>query len=118
MVDPRPFDVFATDCPSRSVLDHVTSRWGALTLAALRPGPRRFNDIARAIGGISDRMLSQTLKTLEGDGLVVRDQQPGGQRVQYALTPQGERIADATGHLIDALYEVMPVLLAPPTADA
>lgn len=111
MVDPRSFDVFAAECPSRSILDHVTTRWGALTLAALRSGPCRFNDIARSIGGISDRMLSQTLKTLEADGLVVREQHAATQRVDYALTPEGERIADATRQLIDALYEVMPALL-------
>ena len=106
-----PFDVFSPRCPSREVLDHVVGRWGLLTLAALNAGPLRFAATARAVGGISDRMLSQTLKTLEADGLVSRAASVGTQHVEYALTDPGRQVAEAAAGLIDALYGVMPRVL-------
>lgn len=109
-MEPPLFDVFDARCPSRAVLDHVVSRWGSLTLAALRPGPLRFAAIARAVGGISDRMLSRTLKMLEVDGLVTRAT-PGVQHVEYELTTEGIRVADALRELIEALYGVMPSVI-------
>jgi DNA-binding HxlR family transcriptional regulator len=108
----RPFDVMAGGCPSRAVLEHVTSKWGALTLAALSPGPARFGELRRAVDGISEKMLSQTLKSLESDGLVdrqVRSAQP--LRVDYALTPSGETVAQAVQMLVLAVYDVMPEVL-------
>lgn len=110
-MEPRPFDVFDARCPSREVLDHIVSRWGSLTLAVLRPGPLRFAELTRAIGGISDRMLSRTLKVLEVDGLVSRTS-TGLQHVEYELTPQGVAVADALRGLIEALYGVMPAVLS------
>ncbi|GAA2182070.1 hypothetical protein GCM10009785_19730 [Brooklawnia cerclae] len=104
---PMPFNVFDARCTSREVLDHVMSRWGALTLVALRPGELRFAEIARAVGGISDRMLSQTLKILEADGFVTRTA-PGVRHVEYGVTADGARVADALAGLIDAVYGVMP----------
>jgi DNA-binding HxlR family transcriptional regulator len=107
--DPRPFDVFDGGCPSREVLEHVTSRWGALTLAALSPQPARFGELRRCVDGISEKMLSQTLKALESDGLVdrqVRSTLPA--HVDYVLTPAGETVADAVKALVLALYGVMP----------
>ncbi|MCW2840023.1 MAG: transcriptional regulator [Aeromicrobium sp.] len=111
--DLRPFDVLAEGCPSRAVLEHVTSRWGALTLAALTNEPVRFGELRRCIDGISDKMLSQTLKSLEADGLVDRRVQSSlPPHVDYALTPSGETIAAAVQTLIVAVYEVMPDVLA------
>ncbi len=111
--DPRrPFDVMAGGCPSRAVLEHVTSRWGALTLAALTTDPARFGELRRCIDGISEKMLSQTLKSLESDGLVdrqVRSAAPA--HVDYALTPAGEQVAAAVEALILAVYDVMPEVL-------
>lgn len=111
--DPRrPFDVMAGGCPSRAVLEHVTSRWGALTLAALTVDPARFGELRRCIDGISEKMLSQTLKSLEADGLVdrqVRSAVPP--HVDYALTPAGEKVAAAVESLILSVYEVMPEVL-------
>jgi DNA-binding HxlR family transcriptional regulator len=93
-------DVFDQDCPSRGVLDHVTSRWGVLVFRALRERPYRFNELRRRIGGVSEKMLAQTLQTLERDGFVLRDAHPViPPRVDYSLTPLGLRAAD----LMDAL---------------
>lgn len=106
------FDAFSDKCSSRMLVEHITSRWTALVLASLADGPRRFAEIARTVGGISDRMLSQTLATLARDGLVRRTELPG-QRVEYELTGAGQRVALALQRLIDTVYEVMPdVLLA------
>ncbi|MEV7395571.1 helix-turn-helix domain-containing protein [Aeromicrobium sp. NPDC092404] len=103
----RPFDVFNGACPSREVLEHVTSRWGSLTLAALSPEPARFGELRRCVDGVSDKMLSQTLKALESDGLVERHVH-STLHVDYRLTPEGERVATAVKDLILALYAVMP----------
>lgn len=113
----RPFDAFSALCPSRSVVDDVTDRWPALVLIALLEGPLRFAETARAVSGISDRMLSRTLTTLVGDGLVVRDDR-GEQHVEYALTRSGHRIAVALRGVVDAVYDVMPEVLAARAASA
>lgn len=108
----RPFDVLAGGCPSRAVLEHVTSRWGALTLAALGSEPARFGELRRSIDGISEKMLSQTLKALESDGLVTRRVQSTlPPHVDYALTEAGEKVAAAVAALIVSVYEVMPEVL-------
>jgi DNA-binding HxlR family transcriptional regulator len=111
--DPRrPFDVFNGACPSREVLEHVTSRWGSLTLAALSPEPARFGELRRCVDGVSDKMLSQTLKALESDGLVERRVQSTlPAHVHYRLTPSGEKVADAVKALILSLYGVMPAVM-------
>ena len=109
MKDDLPFDVFSTMCPSREVLEHVTSRWGSLTLAALSSEPARFGELRRSIEGISEKMLSQTLKSLEADGLVDRRVQSTlPPHVDYALTPTGQTVATAVKGLIASLYGVMP----------
>ena len=61
-----------TGCPERLVLDHITSKWGVLVLVALRDGRARWSELRRAVAGVSEKMLAQTLQTLERDGLVVR----------------------------------------------
>ena len=83
-------DLLAQACPSRDVLKHVTSRWGVLILMALETEPHRFAELRRAVQGVSERMLAQTLQWLEGDGLVLRtvyDVVPP--HVDYRLTPLG-----------------------------
>ncbi|WP_030687976.1 helix-turn-helix domain-containing protein [Streptomyces globisporus] len=81
-------------CPSRLVLEHVTSRWGVLVLAALLERSYRFSELRRAIGGVSEKMLAQTLQTLERDGFVHRDAKPViPPRVDYSLTALGEEAA-------------------------
>ncbi|WP_030894529.1 winged helix-turn-helix transcriptional regulator [Streptomyces sp. NRRL S-474] len=87
-------------CPYRLVLEHVTSRWGVLVLIELLDRPYRFSELRRAIGrwggrGVSEKMLTQTLQTLERDGLVHRDAKPViPPRVDYSLTDLGREAAE------------------------
>ncbi|MEU5580347.1 helix-turn-helix domain-containing protein [Streptomyces huasconensis] len=81
-------------CPYRLVLEHVTSRWGVLVLIALEERSYRFSELRRAIGRVSEKMLTQTLQTLERDGLVHRDAKPViPPRVDYSLTDLGREAA-------------------------
>ncbi|MHA7959828.1 winged helix-turn-helix transcriptional regulator [Streptomyces sp. L500] len=108
-----PFDVFARNCPSRETLGHVTGRWGALTLGALREDTLRFNELRRRVEGVSEKMLSQTLHALERDGLVHREAQPTNPpRVDYRLTPLGRDVTGRLMGLIELLEERMPEVLA------
>lgn len=89
-----PPDVNQAMCPSRGILEHVTSRWGVLVLAALLERSYRFSELRRRVGGVSEKMLAQTLQTLERDGFVHRDAQPViPPRVDYSLTALGEEAA-------------------------
>jgi DNA-binding HxlR family transcriptional regulator len=91
-------NVMAADCPSRVVLQHLTSRWGTLVMVALATGPHRFAGLRRAVGGVSERMLSQTLKDLETDGFVLRTAHAVvPPRVDYELTRLGQA---AAGHVV------------------
>ncbi|MFF3333302.1 winged helix-turn-helix transcriptional regulator [Streptomyces sp. NPDC002888] len=82
-------------CPHRLVLEHVTSRWGVLVLIQLLERPYRFSELRRAIGRVSEKMLTQTLQTLERDGLVHRDAKPViPPRVDYSLTDLGREAAE------------------------
>lgn len=86
-------------CPHRLVLEHVTSRWGVLVLIELLDRPYRFSELRRAISGggrgVSEKMLTQTLQTLERDGLVHRDAKPViPPRVDYSLTGLGREAAE------------------------
>src|SRR5689334_918741 len=88
----------AARCPYRLVLEHVTSRWGVLVLIELLDRPHRFSELRRAIGQVarvSEKMLTQTLQTLERDGLVHRDAKPViPPRVDYSLTALGREAAE------------------------
>jgi DNA-binding HxlR family transcriptional regulator len=86
------------------VLDHIGSRWGVLVLTALRDGPLRFYLLRTKIEGISEKMLSQTLRTLSRDGLVYREVEPSiPPKVSYGLTPLGSGLADHMRQLFDWL---------------
>ena len=65
-------NVLASACPSRQILQHLTSRWGALVLVSLHSGTKRFSELRRAIDGVSERMLTKTLQELEADGMLIR----------------------------------------------
>lgn len=91
-------DLFDQNCPSRAVLEHLTSRWGVLVLVTLLEGTRRFSELRRAVGGVSDKMLAQTLQTLERDGIVHRVVHPViPPHVDYSLTELG---ADAASRVV------------------
>lgn len=97
-------DVFARACPSRLCLENVTSKWGTLAVAALHDGAYRFNALRRRVEGVSEKMLAQTLQTLERDGIVRREVQATiPPRVEYSLTPLGEKIATRLIDLIEML---------------
>jgi DNA-binding HxlR family transcriptional regulator len=101
-------DVFARGCTSRAVLQHVTGRWGVLALVGLAAGPVRFNALRRRIDGVSEKMLAQTLQALERDGFVLRDVQASiPPRVEYRLTPLGERTAERLRGLVELLEDSM-----------
>ncbi|MFI7633853.1 winged helix-turn-helix transcriptional regulator [Nonomuraea sp. NPDC049400] len=89
----QAFDAYFAQCPSRKLLDRLSDKWVTLLLGALADGPRRYSDLARRIAGVSQKMLTQTLRTLERDGLVSRTLTPSVPvRVDYALTPLGESL--------------------------
>jgi DNA-binding HxlR family transcriptional regulator len=89
-----PDRVLPSGCPSRVVLDHVTSKWGVLVLVALSGETLRWGELRRRAQGISEKMLAQTLRTLEADGLVHRDAHPViPPRVDYSLTSRGRELA-------------------------
>jgi DNA-binding HxlR family transcriptional regulator len=87
-------DTFDSRCPSRAIADQVTTRWGTLIIAALITGPHRFSVLHQRIGGISQKMLSQNLKSLTRSGLVDRHVEPTTPpQVTYSLTALGESLA-------------------------
>ncbi|HEY3505433.1 MAG TPA: helix-turn-helix domain-containing protein [Actinocatenispora sp.] len=87
-MDTAPF--FPADCPSRTVLAVLANKWALYVLAALRGGPRRFNELRRILDGVTQKMLTQTLRALERDGLVRREVYPTVPlRVEYSLTELG-----------------------------
>lgn len=91
----KQVSVKAPMCPSRGVLEHVTSRWGVLVLAALVERSYRFSELRREVGGVSEKMLAQTLQTLERDGFLLRDAKPViPPRVDYSLTELGREAAE------------------------
>lgn len=95
-------NVMAADCPSREVLRHVTSLWGVLTLITLTKGSYRFSALRRHLGGVSERMLAQTLRHLEQDGFVHRrDYHTMPPRVEYSLTEAGQAVASRVAELAD-----------------
>jgi len=95
-------DLLAEACPSRAVLAHVTSRWGVLVLVVLLDGTHRFSELRRQVGGVSEKMLAQTLDALVGDGFVQRrDHGEIPPRVDYTLTPLGREAAERLEALVD-----------------
>ena len=106
-------NVFSEHCPSREVLKHVTSRWGVLLLVALGDGAQRFGELRRRVGGISEKMLAQTLVWLEQDGFVQRIVQSAAPpRVEYRLTPLGEEISAKMGELAGWIENNLGAMLA------
>jgi len=110
-------NVMAVDCPSRMVLQHLTSRWGTLVMVALAARPHRFSELRRAVGGVSERMLSQTLKELESDGMVLRTaHEVVPPHVDYELTALGQEAANRLLPLVrwieESLARILPAQAA------
>jgi DNA-binding HxlR family transcriptional regulator len=93
--------VGAPMCELREVLDRVGDKWSVLLMAVLGDGPRRYSELRRSVDGISQRMLTLTLRSLERDGLVIRTVTPSTPpQVSYELTPVGETLSMAVSSLI------------------
>ena len=88
-------DLYTADCPSREILDHIATRWSSLILVILLEKTYRFSELARHIGGVSERMLAHSLHALETDGFVLRIVFPTKPpKVEYSLTPLGRELAE------------------------
>jgi DNA-binding HxlR family transcriptional regulator len=88
-------NVYDAKCPTRQVLDRIADKWTVLVLSVLADGPVRFNRLRKAIDGLSQKMLSQTLKNLERDGLVHREAKATVPvTVEYSITPLGKTLAE------------------------
>lgn len=106
-------DLYAAACPSRTVLEHLTSRWGGLVVMALAERSHRFGELTRRIGGISEKMLAQSLRALEGDGFVTRRVYPEiPPRVEYSLTPLGREASERLSALAEWIETSLPRVLA------
>jgi DNA-binding HxlR family transcriptional regulator len=95
---------YRRDCPSRTVVEVLASKWALYVLAALRRRgrPMRFNELRRALDGVTTKMLTQTLRALERDGLVSRAVYPTvPPRVEYRLTPLGTEAGQLTSAIAD-----------------
>ncbi len=98
----RSGDLFASPCPSRQILKNVSSRWGVLILISLRDGTHRFSELRKRIGGVSEKMLAQSLQALEADGFVQRIAYPVvPPHVEYSLSSSGEEVARLVAALAD-----------------
>src|SRR5450830_928634 len=87
------WDVFNAQCPTRLVLNRIADKWTVLVVSSLNSGTKRFSALQREIGGVSQKMLTQTLRGLERDGLITRTIYPSvPPKVEYALTPLGRTL--------------------------
>jgi DNA-binding HxlR family transcriptional regulator len=100
---PPAFDAFEASCPSRRLLDTIGDKWVSLVVVALGlRGPLRYSQLSSQIAGVSQKMLTQTLRSMERDGLVTRTVTPSVPvRVDYELTPLGVSLLDVLRHLKD-----------------
>jgi DNA-binding HxlR family transcriptional regulator len=88
-------NVFSQQCGSQQVLDLIANKWTALVIYSLAEGTKRYSELQRSIGGVSQKMLTQTLRSLERDGLVQRRLYPVvPPKVEYSLTPLGRTLID------------------------
>lgn len=92
--------VYERECPSRQILDRIGDTWSVLIIGSLADGPLRFTELAARIGGVSPKMLTQTLRGLERDGMISRTVHPVvPPKVEYALTSLGASLLDLVSAL-------------------
>jgi DNA-binding HxlR family transcriptional regulator len=108
-VSRRKGDLYSAQCPSRGVLDHVTSRWGTLVLILLLDGTHRFSELRRKVEGMSEKMLAQTLQALEADGFVLRKAYAViPPKVEYSLTAMGREVTERVKMLATWIEQNLP----------
>lgn len=98
----QEYDVYLAECKSRQLLDRLSDKWVSLVLCALGEGDLRYSELARKIAGVSQKMLTQTLRTLERDGLLTRSVTPTVPvTVEYALTDLGRSLLGVVEQMKD-----------------
>lgn len=104
--------VLSTECPSREILEHLANKWSVLVLRCLSDGVHRFSELKQRIEGVSEKMLSQTLKMLEQDGFILRTVYPVvPPKVEYQLTILGSQAAEKMNYLIGWIEKSLPEIL-------
>ena len=104
--------VLSNECPSREILEHLTTKWSVLVLRCLSEGVHRFSELKQRIEGVSEKMLAQTLKTLEQDGFVIRTVYPVvPPKVEYQLTLMGSQAANKMVELVGWIERNLPEIL-------
>ena len=104
--------VLSNECPSREILEHLTSKWSVLVLRCLSEGVLRFSELRNRIEGVSEKMLAQTLRVLEHDGFILRTVYPEvPSRVEYQLTILGGQAAEKLNYLISWIERSLPDIL-------
>lgn len=113
MAEPLFFNVYDANCPSRTAIHRIGDRWTALIVGILAERPHRFGELRRTVGGISQKMLTQTLRSLERDGIVSREAfATVPVTVEYSLTPLGETLIPVLAAVRDWAEEHMDEILA------
>ncbi|WP_406194232.1 helix-turn-helix transcriptional regulator [Kitasatospora sp. NBC_01560] len=107
------FDAYLAECPARQLLDRISDKWVSLVVNALADGPQRYSELRRRLAGVSEKMLTQTLRALERDGLLTRTVTPSvPARVDYALTPLGAGLLPLMQAIKAWAEQNMPEVLA------
>jgi DNA-binding HxlR family transcriptional regulator len=107
------YNVYDASCPSRTALHRIGDRWTALVVGVLAERPHRFGELRRRIDGVSQKMLTQTLRSLERDGLVSRRVEPTVPvTVEYSLTPLGETLVPVLAAVRDWAEQHVTEILA------
>lgn len=102
----------SNQCPAREILEHLTTKWSVLVLRCLSEGVHRFSELKQRIEGVSEKMLSQTLKTLEQDGFLIRTVYPVvPPKVEYQLTMMGSQAANKMVELVGWIERNLPEIL-------
>ncbi|UDM39162.1 helix-turn-helix transcriptional regulator [Acinetobacter haemolyticus] len=111
-ISPLLGQVLSNECPSREILEHLANKWSVLVLRCLSDGVHRFSELKQRIEGVSEKMLSQTLKMLEQDGFILRTVYPVvPPKVEYQLTILGSQAAEKMNYLIGWVERSLPEIL-------
>ena len=104
--------VLSNECPSREILEHLTTKWSVLVLRCLSDGIHRFSELRQRIDGVSEKMLAQTLKVFEKHGFLIRTVYPVvPPKVEYQLTILGSQAAEKLNYLIGWIERNLPEIM-------